>query len=52
MGAALAGYLASGEAARLPLPITDVRPIPAHALHKLYVGALIAWYRMTDGRVT
>ena len=51
MGQALARYLGSGRAADLPFPIVPVAPIPAHGLNRLYVSAIIAWYRMTDGGV-
>src|SRR5277367_3259359 len=46
----LAGYLGSGRAGELPLPIAPLEPIPAHALKRLFVSAVIAWHRMTDGR--
>jgi glycine/D-amino acid oxidase-like deaminating enzyme len=32
----------------LPLPVTDVRPIPLHALHRLYATALLQTYRIGD----
>jgi glycine/D-amino acid oxidase-like deaminating enzyme len=51
MGTALGRYLGTGERAYLPIPTVPVTPIPAHALNRLYVGAIIAWYRMTDGGV-
>ncbi|MBL8586911.1 MAG: FAD-binding oxidoreductase [Methylobacteriaceae bacterium] len=51
MGRALAAYAATGERSELPFPITPIEPLPFHALHKLYVSAIIAWYRMTDGGV-
>ena len=51
MGQALARYLGSGRAADLPFPIVPVAPIPVHGLNLLYVSAIIAWYRMTDGGV-
>jgi glycine/D-amino acid oxidase-like deaminating enzyme len=51
MGKALARYLASGKAGDLPFPIVPIAPIPAHWLNRLYVSAIIAWYRMTDGGV-
>jgi glycine/D-amino acid oxidase-like deaminating enzyme len=51
MGMALARYLVLGDARQLPVPIVPVRPIPVHALNKLYLAAVIAWYRMTDGGV-
>ncbi len=51
MGRALAAYAATGERRELPFPITPIEPLPFHALHKLYVSAIIAWYRLTDGGV-
>jgi glycine/D-amino acid oxidase-like deaminating enzyme len=51
MGRALAGYAATGDRSELPFPITPIEPLPFHALHKLYVSAIIAWYRLTDGGV-
>jgi glycine/D-amino acid oxidase-like deaminating enzyme len=51
MGMALARYVATGDRAALPLPIVSIQPIPLHALRRLYVGAIIAWYRFTDGGV-
>ena len=51
LGKALARYLGSGQKADLPLPILPITPIPAHGLNRLYVSAIIAWYRMTDGGV-
>ena len=32
----------------LPLPVTDIRPIPLHALHRLYATALLQTYRLGD----
>jgi glycine/D-amino acid oxidase-like deaminating enzyme len=32
----------------LPLPITDIRPIPAHAAHRLYATAVLQTYRLRD----
>lgn len=51
MGMAMAEYLSTGGEEALPLPLTPIRPLPLHALHKTYVSAVIAWYRMTDGGV-
>lgn len=34
----------------LPLPMTDIRPIPLHALHRLYATALLQMYRLRDYR--
>ena len=49
MGKAMAGYLATGNAAELPFPIVPVKPLPLHALHKLYLSAIVAWYSLNDG---
>jgi glycine/D-amino acid oxidase-like deaminating enzyme len=51
MGRAMAAYIATGDADCLPLPLTPVAPLPLHALHRLYVSAIIAWYRLSDGGV-
>jgi hypothetical protein len=32
----------------LPLPVTDIRPIPLHALHRMYATALLQMYRLGD----
>lgn len=49
MGKAMADYLVSGDKAHLPFPVTPITPLPLHALNELYVSAIIAWYRLTDG---
>jgi glycine/D-amino acid oxidase-like deaminating enzyme len=49
MGKAMADYLVSGDRARLPFPVVPITPLPLHALNELYVSAIIAWYRLTDG---
>ena len=49
IGEALADYAATGDRAGLPFPVVPIVPLPFHALHKLYVSAIIGWYRMTDG---
>lgn len=51
MGQAMAAYVHSGNPDALPLPPTPIKPLPLHWLHKTYVSAMIAWYRMTDGGV-
>lgn len=50
MGKALASYLLSGDEAVLPVPFTPIRRLPFYGLRKLYVGALIGWYRYLDSR--
>jgi glycine/D-amino acid oxidase-like deaminating enzyme len=51
MGQAMAAYVASGDRAALPFPVVPIEPLPLHALHRLYVSAIITWYRLTDGGV-
>ncbi len=50
MGKAIASYLQSGNEAALPVPFTPVQRLPFYGLRKLYVGALISWYRYLDSR--
>lgn len=49
MGKAMADYIATGDKGRLPFPVVPITPLPLHALNELYVSAIIAWYRLTDG---
>jgi glycine/D-amino acid oxidase-like deaminating enzyme len=49
VGKAMAEYIATSNAAALPLPFAPIEPIPFHGLQRLYVGAVVAWYRLTDG---
>jgi glycine/D-amino acid oxidase-like deaminating enzyme len=49
MGRAMSDYVATGNAAALPLPIAPMKPLPFHALHRAYMAGIIAWYRMQDG---
>ncbi len=51
MGQAMAEYIATGDRSTLPFPVVPIEPLPFHALHKLYVSAIITWYRLTDGGV-
>jgi glycine/D-amino acid oxidase-like deaminating enzyme len=51
MGDAVGEAVATGNRAAIPFPITPIRRLPLHALHELYVAAIIAWYRMTDAGV-
>lgn len=51
MGAAMARYAGSGDRRHLPFPIVPIEPIPFHALRRLYVSAIVAWYRLNDGGV-
>ena len=52
MGKAMAEYVAGGDAAALPLPLSPITPIPMHFLQRAYVAATIAWYRLRDGGVS
>ncbi len=51
MGARLADYVATRNRDALPFPVLPIKPLPLHPLHKAYVSAIIAWYRLTDGGV-
>lgn len=51
MGRAMAQYVATGDANALPVPLTPVVPFPLYGLRRLYVNAVVTWYRMTDGGV-
>jgi glycine/D-amino acid oxidase-like deaminating enzyme len=51
MGAALARYVASGDRDALPFPIVPIKPFPLYGLRRVYVNAVVTWYRMTDGGV-
>jgi glycine/D-amino acid oxidase-like deaminating enzyme len=48
MGQAMADYVATGDEATLPLPLTPVRPLPFYGLHNAVAAAFIAWYRFLD----
>lgn len=49
MGRAMAAYLISGKASSLPLPVTGVRGLPLHRLRRIYISAIVSWYRMRGG---
>jgi len=49
MGKAMAEYIATSNAEALPLPFAPIAPIPFHGLQRVYVGAVVTWYRLTDG---
>ncbi|MGE8656902.1 MAG: NAD(P)/FAD-dependent oxidoreductase [Achromobacter sp.] len=51
MGRAMAQYLVSGDAKALPVPLSPVKSFPLYGLRRLYVNAVVTWYRMTDGGV-
>jgi hypothetical protein len=48
MGRWIGEYLATGDRANLPLPVTKIRTIPFHGLRRLYVAATIAYYKARD----
>ena len=51
MGQALAQYISTGDRRALPVRPSEMRPFPLYGLRRLYVSAVIGWYRMTDGGV-
>jgi glycine/D-amino acid oxidase-like deaminating enzyme len=51
MGQALAHYIASGDVQALPVAPSSIKAFPLYGLRRLYVSAVIAWYRLTDGGV-
>ena len=51
MGQALAEYIASGDKQALPVAPSTIKPFPLYGLRRLYVSAVIGWYRLTDGGV-
>lgn len=51
MGQALAEYIATGNRQALPVAPSRIKPFPLYGLRRLYVSAVIGWYRMTDGGV-
>ena len=51
MGRAMADHVASGGRDALPFAVSKITPLPLHGLHRAYISALIAWYRLTDGGV-
>lgn len=49
MGQAIARHCSTGDA--LPFPVMPIRPIPLHGLQRLYVAAMLAWYRLGDAGI-
>ncbi|WP_233236301.1 FAD-binding oxidoreductase [Bordetella sp. LUAb4] len=49
MGKAMAAYVATGDHAELPVPVSPIKGFPLYALRRLYVNAVVTWYRMRDG---
>ena len=48
LGKLVAGNLVAPAQNPLPLPITGIRPIPLHSLHRIYATALLQMYRLSD----
>ena len=48
LGTLVAAHLVAPAANPLPLPVTGIRPIPLHALHRIYATALLQMYRLSD----
>ncbi len=48
MGTLAGANLAQPETHPLPLAMTGIRPIPLHALHRLYATAILQMYRVVD----
>ena len=51
MGRAMAEYVATGNAEALPVGLSGIRSFPLYGLRRIYVNAVVNWYRMTDGGV-
>ena len=51
MGQALAEYITTGDKQGLPVAPSAIKPFPLYGLRRLYVSAVIGWYRMTAGGV-
>jgi glycine/D-amino acid oxidase-like deaminating enzyme len=49
LGEPIARYLAGGDPADLPLPITPLRAIPLHRFRRIGVAAHVGWSRLLDG---
>jgi len=49
MGKAIAHYVHTRNADALPVALSAIKPLPLYAFRKIYVNAIVAWYRMTDG---
>ena len=49
MGRAIARYLTAGKTSDLPLPVTGIRGLPLHRLRRIYISAIVAWYRLRGG---
>lgn len=51
MGRAMAEYVAGGDRQALPFPVSPIKSFPLYGLRRLYVNAVVTWYRMNDGGV-
>lgn len=49
MGRAMASYISSGKREDLPVPVTAVSGLPLHQLRRLYISAIVSWYRLRGG---
>jgi glycine/D-amino acid oxidase-like deaminating enzyme len=49
MGRAMAEYVATGNREALPFQPRDIKPFPLYGLRRLYVNAVVTWYRLNDG---
>ena len=49
MGRAMATHPIGGKASALPLPVTGIRGLPLHRLRRIYISAIVAWYRLRGG---
>ena len=49
MGRALAEYVANGNADALPFEPRPIKPFPLYGLRRIYVNAVVTWYRLNDG---
>jgi glycine/D-amino acid oxidase-like deaminating enzyme len=48
IGCAVAGALTQDTLAQLPLPVTDVKPMPFHGLRLPAMALVAEWYRLRD----
>ncbi|WP_188982994.1 NAD(P)/FAD-dependent oxidoreductase [Pseudomonas matsuisoli] len=51
MGQAMARYLVTGDRDALPVVPSGIHTFPLYGLRRLYISAVIGWYRLTDGGV-
>ena len=49
MGRALATYVATGNADVLPFEPRPIKSFPLYGLRRIYVNAVVTWYRLNDG---